>query len=152
MLGLFGQLTLLGTPVAGNEMPEGSSSMALSSNSLAVVKHVLSPTANLAEQLASLPPTSAGTSNTGYTVQLGAFADATAMNDFADNQGLRDLDNLLGHRVMVKGKIWYVITWGTFASPEKAEEAWLARQDTYAYVDYWVRSMQSLNQAKKQSN
>ena len=151
LMGLISLSAFQGTPVLAAEIPQTSGSVTLSGNSLAVVKNVLSPTANLAEQLASLPPTSAGISTSGYTVQLGAFADAVAMQDFADNHGLRDLDNLLGHRVMVKGKVWYVITWGTFASPEKAETAWLAQQDTYAHVDYWVRSMESLNKARMQS-
>ena len=82
----------------------------------------------------------------GYTMQLGAFADKTQLDAFVATHHLSNLP-VRNYQTFSREKHWQVLTWGEFDSPEAAREAWQRISEQYPDVAPWVRSVSSLDNA-----
>ena len=82
----------------------------------------------------------------GYTLQLGAFADTPQLQAFITSHQLGDLP-VKQLRAFSKQQYWQVLTWGEFDSPEEARGAWQAISERYPGVEPWVRSLSSIDSA-----
>lgn len=82
----------------------------------------------------------------GYTLQLGAFADEPQLQAFIVSHQLGGLP-VKQFRAFSKQQYWQVLTWGEFNSPEEARGAWQAVSEHYPGVEPWVRSLSSIDSA-----
>ncbi len=76
-----------------------------------------------------------------YVVQLGAFSSREKMEAYIAKNGLPSAA-LARHVTLVDGRIWHVMTWGSFANRKTARQQW--QQQGYPQIDVWVRSSESL--------
>ncbi|TNE75923.1 MAG: hypothetical protein EP334_09410 [Gammaproteobacteria bacterium] len=82
----------------------------------------------------------------GYTLQLGAFADVSQLRAFISSHQLNDLA-VREFQTVSQQQHWQVLTWGEFESPEEARRAWQQVSERYPGIEPWVRSMSSLDNA-----
>ena len=82
----------------------------------------------------------------GYTLQLGAFADSDQLQSFISSHKLADLP-VHQSQTYSRQQLWQVLTWGEFESPEEARNAWHKIAERYPGIEPWVRSVSSLDNA-----
>ncbi|TNE91887.1 SPOR domain-containing protein [Porticoccus sp.] len=98
----------------------------------------------MAEPLQPVKGIDVSGARSGYTLQLGAFADNDQLQSFLSSHKLADLPV---HRSQTysRKQLWQVLTWGEFASPEEARSAWRKISERYPGIEPWVRSVSSLD-------
>lgn len=83
---------------------------------------------------------------TGFTLQLGALANESAVDEFIAEHGLAE-STLRRHLIYRDGRPWFAVTVGHFANRAAAELQGQQLQQQHPAIDYWVRSMASLQKA-----
>ncbi|WIO74044.1 SPOR domain-containing protein [Porticoccaceae bacterium LTM1] len=94
-----------------------------------------------------LPDSSSGFTSSGFTLQLAALANESAVEKFIAENGLQK-STLESHLIYSNGRPWFAVTAGHFPDRESAEQRGLALQQQHPGIDYWIRSMASLQKAK----
>lgn len=130
----------------GNPVKDGAQDSAGQDNSARTPSTVeLAPVLSSTD-VTSAPP-AASRARRSYTVQLGAFGNATQLTEFVEQHNLAGLAYRQGVATAVSGRALRVLLWGQFDTATEATAAWQREARNYPAVnDYWVRPLAAVRE------